>query len=263
MSDDFDLERFVQAQSGVHEQALAELRAGGKRSHWMWFVFPQVEGLGRSATAQQYAVVVSNPQNDVAANVVIEQDDAAPGEPPSVSTVAKARVLPSNLEVFLLGPRWVDGSTDINGTGETHTAVTRHAYKITSDVPIIAYQFNPLENVNVFSNDASLLKPVEAIGGSGRPSFSPGSAAPAWTVGASSSTRPAGGRLSTIAVSMFSMCCIGPNRWTPAFPGTTSTFARDARFWKKSRRVLCCNWPRWPTPCRVGADDGRVVTRAP
>ena len=56
MSDDFDLERFVQAQSGVHEQALAELRAGGKRSHWMWFVFPQVEGLGRSATAQQYAI---------------------------------------------------------------------------------------------------------------------------------------------------------------------------------------------------------------
>lgn len=121
-----------------------------------------------NATAQQYAVVVSNPQNDVAANVVIEQDDSAPGEAPKVTTVAKARVNPSNLEVFLLGPRWVDGSTDINGTGETHTAVTRHAFKITSDVPIIAYQFNPLENVNVFSNDASLLKPVEAIGGSGR-----------------------------------------------------------------------------------------------
>jgi hypothetical protein len=76
--------------------------------------------------------------------------------------------LPQNLEVFLLGPRWVDGSTDINGTGETHTALTRHAYKITADVPIIAYQFNPLDNVNVFSNDASLLKPVEAIGGAGR-----------------------------------------------------------------------------------------------
>ena len=57
MSDDFDLERFVEAQAGgVHEQAVAELRAGAKRSHWMWFVFPQVEGLGRSATAQQYAI---------------------------------------------------------------------------------------------------------------------------------------------------------------------------------------------------------------
>jgi len=121
-----------------------------------------------NATAQQYAVVVSNPQGDVAANVTIEQDDSKPGEPPAPRVVAKARVLPQNLEVFLLGPRWVDGSTDISGTGETHTALTRHAFKITADVPIIAYQFNPLENVNVFSNDASLLKPVEAIGGAGR-----------------------------------------------------------------------------------------------
>ena len=57
MSDDFDLERFVEAQSGgVHEQALAELRAGRKRSHWMWFVFPQVEGLGRSAISRQYTI---------------------------------------------------------------------------------------------------------------------------------------------------------------------------------------------------------------
>ncbi|MCS5488436.1 DUF1810 domain-containing protein [Curtobacterium flaccumfaciens pv. beticola] len=57
MSDDrFDLERFVRAQEGVHEQALAELRAGAKRSHWMWFVFPQLVGLGRSATAQRYGI---------------------------------------------------------------------------------------------------------------------------------------------------------------------------------------------------------------
>ena len=118
-----------------------------------------------NATAQQYAVVVSNPQNDVAANVTIEQDDANVGEPPKLRIVAKARVTPQNLEVFLLGPRWVDGSTDISGTGETHTAVTRHAFRVTSDVPIIAYQFNPLENVNVFSNDASLLKPIEAMEG--------------------------------------------------------------------------------------------------
>jgi hypothetical protein len=117
-----------------------------------------------NATAQQYAVVVSNPQPDVAADVVVEQDDAAPGEEAKIRVVAKARILPRNLEVFLLGPRWVDGSTDVSGTGETHTALTRGAYRITSDVPIIAYQFNPLENVNVFSNDASLLKPVEAIG---------------------------------------------------------------------------------------------------
>ena len=56
MDKDFDLERFVAAQQGVYEAALAELQAGRKRSHWMWFVFPQVAGLGRSATAQHFAI---------------------------------------------------------------------------------------------------------------------------------------------------------------------------------------------------------------
>ena len=53
-----DLERFVEAQDGggTYAAALSELRAGRKTSHWMWFVFPQVAGLGRSATAQRYAV---------------------------------------------------------------------------------------------------------------------------------------------------------------------------------------------------------------
>ena len=52
----FDLERFVTAQEGVYLQALAELEAGRKRSHWMWFVFPQLAGLGRSPTAIFYAI---------------------------------------------------------------------------------------------------------------------------------------------------------------------------------------------------------------
>jgi uncharacterized protein (DUF1810 family) len=50
------LERFVGAQRDVYDDALAELRAGRKRSHWMWFVFPQIAGLGRTATAQRYAI---------------------------------------------------------------------------------------------------------------------------------------------------------------------------------------------------------------
>jgi uncharacterized protein (DUF1810 family) len=55
---DFELDRFVSAQDsgGTYAQALAELRRGRKTSHWMWFVFPQVAGLGRSGTAQRYAV---------------------------------------------------------------------------------------------------------------------------------------------------------------------------------------------------------------
>ena len=58
MSDPFGLERFVRAQDehGTYESALAELRAGRKQGHWMWFVFPQLAGLGSSAMAQAYAI---------------------------------------------------------------------------------------------------------------------------------------------------------------------------------------------------------------
>lgn len=57
MTDDpFDLARFVNAQAGSYAQALAEIRRGTKRSHWMWYVFPQLAGLGHSATAQRYAI---------------------------------------------------------------------------------------------------------------------------------------------------------------------------------------------------------------
>ena len=54
--DPFDLDRFVQAQAQVYAGALAELRRGRKTSHWMWFVFPQLSGLGASAMARRYAI---------------------------------------------------------------------------------------------------------------------------------------------------------------------------------------------------------------
>ena len=56
VSDPFDLRRFVDAQAHTYDQALAELRAGEKRTHWMWFVFPQVAGLGHSGMAQRFAI---------------------------------------------------------------------------------------------------------------------------------------------------------------------------------------------------------------
>ena len=56
VSDPHDLERFVAAQEGVYEPALAQLRAGRKTGHWMWFVFPQIRGLGMSAMSQRYAI---------------------------------------------------------------------------------------------------------------------------------------------------------------------------------------------------------------
>jgi uncharacterized protein (DUF1810 family) len=54
--DPFNLERFLAAQSGTHDIAVAELRDGCKQSHWMWFVFPQLAGLGHSVRAQHYGI---------------------------------------------------------------------------------------------------------------------------------------------------------------------------------------------------------------
>ena len=52
-----NLDRFVTAQDAVYHQAIAELRAGRKRSHWMWFIFPQIAGLGSSPMAQQLSLI--------------------------------------------------------------------------------------------------------------------------------------------------------------------------------------------------------------
>ncbi|MFH0302184.1 DUF1810 domain-containing protein [Bradyrhizobium sp. 31Argb] len=56
MSDRFDLARFVDAQAPVYRQVVAELSRGRKQSHWMWFIFPQLAGLGFSAMAQRFAI---------------------------------------------------------------------------------------------------------------------------------------------------------------------------------------------------------------
>jgi uncharacterized protein (DUF1810 family) len=56
MKGPFNLQRFVHAQSGVIDQVSSELRAGRKRTHWMWYIFPQIAGLGSSLMAQQFAI---------------------------------------------------------------------------------------------------------------------------------------------------------------------------------------------------------------
>jgi uncharacterized protein (DUF1810 family) len=55
-ADVFNLQRFVEAQAPVYDTVVAELRAGAKRSHWIWFIFPQLAGLGRSPTAARFAI---------------------------------------------------------------------------------------------------------------------------------------------------------------------------------------------------------------
>ncbi len=67
----FDLQRFVDAQAHVHERALAELQGGRKRSHWMWFVFPQIAGLGHSSMAQRYAIASLDEANAYLAHAVL------------------------------------------------------------------------------------------------------------------------------------------------------------------------------------------------
>ncbi len=56
-TDPFDLDRFVKAQHSVYDDVLCELKAGRKQSHWMWFVFPQIAGLGQSPTARRFSIV--------------------------------------------------------------------------------------------------------------------------------------------------------------------------------------------------------------
>jgi uncharacterized protein (DUF1810 family) len=97
VDDPFDLGRFVRAQDegGTYDRAVGELRDGRKRSHWMWFVFPQVAGLGHSAMAQRYAISGLDEARAYARHPVLG---------PRLSTVATALLaLPGSDAVAVLG----------------------------------------------------------------------------------------------------------------------------------------------------------------
>ena len=82
--DTFNLDRFIIAQAGgVYEQALAEINAGRKRSHWMWFIFPQHRDLGRSSTAQFYGLSGVDEARAYAAHPLLGERISAmrPGDP--------------------------------------------------------------------------------------------------------------------------------------------------------------------------------------
>ena len=66
-----DLSRFLKAQEHDYERALGEIRAGRKRSHWMWYIFPQIQGLGFSSTAQYYAICDLQEAKDYLAHPVL------------------------------------------------------------------------------------------------------------------------------------------------------------------------------------------------
>ncbi|WP_222195397.1 DUF1810 domain-containing protein [Modestobacter italicus] len=111
MSDPFDLQRFVDAQEGggTYDRALAELRAGRKTSHWMWFVLPQLAGLGSSEMARRYAVSgadearaylahqVLGPRLRECARVLTDLDT---GDPVAILGGIDARKLRSSMTLF-------------------------------------------------------------------------------------------------------------------------------------------------------------------
>ena len=115
-----------------------------------------------NAASQQFAVVVSNPST-LAATVKVSINEANVGKAVKLKEVTTRTVKPNDLEVILLSPREVDGSPDGQYDTGGGSALTSRAYKIESSAPIIAYQFNPLSNAGVFSNDASLLVPSTAL----------------------------------------------------------------------------------------------------
>lgn len=115
------------------------------------------------ASSQQYAVAVANPQ-PFEVTVTVEINNAPYGRSPATEELERRVIPPGFLEVFELPRREVDGSTDNGLNDGTHTALTSNAFRIEATHPVTAYQFNPLENVSVFSNDASLLLPTTALG---------------------------------------------------------------------------------------------------
>lgn len=70
-ADPFDLARFTSAQDAVYDRALAEIRNGDKRSHWMWFIFPQIDGLGFSSTTKRYAIKSAGEARQYLAHAVL------------------------------------------------------------------------------------------------------------------------------------------------------------------------------------------------
>jgi uncharacterized protein (DUF1810 family) len=94
MSDTFDLERFVVAQQGVYDDVLEELRRGRKVGHWIWFIFPQIAGLGHSAMSQRYAISSLNEARSYLAHPIL---GARLGECAAILLAAKGR---SAFEIF-------------------------------------------------------------------------------------------------------------------------------------------------------------------
>jgi hypothetical protein len=112
------------------------------------------------AAGAPWGVVLSN-AGEAPAEVIVERNDALPGQPLQLFTVMQATVAPGMLEQLTLPTREVDGSK-VGKSDGPGTFLSSNAYRIKSTVPLVAYQFNPLKQT--FSNDASLLIPKNGLG---------------------------------------------------------------------------------------------------
>ena len=129
--DPYRLDRFVSAQAERHEAALAEIRRGRKRSHWMWFVFPQLAGLGHSAIARTYAIASLDEARAYLDHPILGErlracvaalQDLDQSDPEAVFGPVDALKLRSSLTLFALAgggrlfdaalERWFDGARD-------------------------------------------------------------------------------------------------------------------------------------------------------
>jgi uncharacterized protein (DUF1810 family) len=140
----FDLDRFVDAQAGVFDQALAELRAGRKQGHWMWFVFPQLLGLGKSETSRFYGLngieearaYLAHPVLGPRLRAACEAIGNAPGEAVAILGPIDAMKLRSSLTLFhraapdplfpALLERFFDGAPDPATDEQLRAVSTRY-----------------------------------------------------------------------------------------------------------------------------------------
>lgn len=158
-------------------EVAAERRSNVGCEYWAADLDNAAITLGLDATIQQFGIVVSN-VGASDAHVTVEIDHAAPGAPADLEVIDDAVISPGDLEVFDTLPRrevdgtpphatnwWCNANETFHDCETTNTALTRAAFRILSDRPVIAYQYQPLDNAEVFSNDASLLLPATALNG--------------------------------------------------------------------------------------------------
>ena len=137
------LQRFIDAQDQIYTRALDEIRRGAKRSHWMWFIFPQLKGLGRSALAQRYGIEGATEARDYLAHPLLGRryvecvealQDLAGHDPAKIFGDVDAMKLRSSLTLFeAVGERSLFGAALTGWFGGEHDPLTLAMLRMAAD----------------------------------------------------------------------------------------------------------------------------------